>query len=173
MRMIAVLAATIGTIIGSLMPANAAELKLCNDIKQDQERMACLQEHIVLLEGDIVRLEGNIAQLSIDLEQKLGAEASYRLMTVTPGTCLGGAAEGQPPVMVKCDGPEAWRLKVANASAGAHDEDKNKGKGPPTAGTPDKDAKPAVAASPAGQTAPSDQVSWSSKTKPDKGQATK
>jgi hypothetical protein len=172
MRMIAVLAATIGTIIGSLIPANAAELKLCNDIQQDQERMACLQEHIVSLEGDIVRLEGNIAQLSIDLEQKLGAEASYRLMTVAPGTCLGGAGEGQPPVMVKCDGPEAWRLKVANASAGAHDADKNKPKGLPAAG-PDTDAKPAAAAAPAGQTAPSDQTSWSSKTKPDKGQTTK
>ncbi len=93
MRMIAVLAATIGMIIGSLMPASAAELKLCNDIKQDQERMACLQEHIVLLEGDIVRLEGNIAQLSIDLEQKLGAEATYRLVTATDGIALAARAK--------------------------------------------------------------------------------
>jgi hypothetical protein len=163
MRMIAVLVATIGMIIGSLMPASAAGLPSCSDIKQDQDRMTCLQQHIVQLEEDIVRLEGNIAQLSIDLEDKLGSRASYRLMTVTPGACLGGAGEGQPPVMVKCDGPEAWRLKVANASAGAHDKDKNKDKAP---GTPDKDAKPAVAAAPAAEASPSEQGSWVSKTKP-------
>ncbi len=166
MRMIPVLAATIGMILGSLMPASAAELKLCNDIKDDQERMACLQEHIVLLEGDIVKLEGTIAQLAIDLEQKLGAEASYRLVTVTPGTCLGGAAEGQPPVMVKCDGPETWRLKLVNASAGAHDKDKSKGTGQPAAGTPGTDAKPALAAAPAAQAAPGEQGSSVSKSKP-------
>jgi hypothetical protein len=173
MRMIAVPAAMISVIIGSLMPASAAELKLCNDIKNDQERMACLQEHIVLLEDEIVRLEGDIAQLSVDLDQKLGAAASYRLMTVAPGTCLGGAGEGQPPVMVKCDGPEAWRLKLVNASAGAHDEDKKKTKGQPIAEAPDKDGKPVAAAAPAGQGAPSDEGSWSSKTKADKTQVTK
>ncbi len=83
MRTIATLVGSI-CILGNLAPAGAAELKLCDDIKEDQSRMACLQEHIVHLEGDIVRLEGDISQMKIDLEQKLAATPTYKLQASGP-----------------------------------------------------------------------------------------
>jgi hypothetical protein len=183
MRTIVALVGSI-CILGSLAPVGAAELKLCDDIKEDQSRMACLQEHIVHLEGDIVRLEGDISQLKVDLEQKLAATPTYKLQTtgqpqVTgqaqtsgqaqptgqakaagPPMCLGAATESQPPVMVACDHPDAWKLIVANASPDV--KNKNQANKNTSASGGDSNAKPA----PPAQTAPVTQSSSAAKTIP-------
>jgi hypothetical protein len=121
MHKVAGLLASIG-IMGSIVSAPAAELKFCDAIKDDQPRMACLQQHIVQLEGDIVKLEGQIAELKIALEQKLAAGATYKIETAAGTACLQGTEENKAPVMVKCDGPATWALKLANASPDAREK---------------------------------------------------
>jgi hypothetical protein len=115
------------SMMGVAMPAHAAALKYCNDIKDDQGRMACLQDHISHLEEVIVSLDGQVAQLGKDLDQKLSANAVYKLQSVAQGLCLGFAGENQPPIVFTCDHPDSWKLL-----AGA--QTKNK---------PDKPAEPA------------------------------
>ncbi len=126
MRMFGAIVASFCT-VAVAMPAHAAALKYCNDIKDDQGRMACLQDHISHLEEVIVSLDGQVAQLGKDLDQKLSANSVYKLQSVAQGLCLGFAGENQSPIVFTCDHPDSWKLL-----AGA--QTKNK---------PDKPAEPA------------------------------
>jgi len=105
-------------IASAVMPASAVELKFCNDIKDGDSRMACLQDHIAALEGEIVALDGELSQLKIDLEQKLNANGAFKVQAATPeqGLCLGPAAQNQPPLMISCDRPDAWRFLGGKAA---------------------------------------------------------
>jgi hypothetical protein len=96
--------------MGFPMRAHAIGMKFCDDIKDDQSRMACLQEHISHLEETIIALGGQVAALEIELKQKLSAEATFKLRSVAQGKCLGSAGENQPPILVACDKPDSWTL---------------------------------------------------------------
>jgi hypothetical protein len=115
MRMFGAIVASFCT-VAVAMPAHAAALKYCNDIKDDQGRMACLQDHISHLEEAIVSLGGQVAQLGKDLDQKLNANAVYKLQSVAEGMCLGFNGENQPPVTVTCDHPDSWKLLIGAQS---------------------------------------------------------
>ena len=75
--------------IGFAMPAQAIGMQFCDDIKDDQVRMACLQQHITHLEETIVVLGGRVATLENALQKMLAADASYKLKSVAQGKCLG------------------------------------------------------------------------------------
>ena len=96
--------------IGLAMPAHALGMKFCDDIKDDQSRLACLQEHISQLEETIVALGGQVATLEHELEQKLSEGVTYKLRSVAQGKCLGFDGDNKPPTLVTCDHPDAWAL---------------------------------------------------------------
>jgi len=74
--------------IGTTMPAHAIGMQFCDDIKDAQARMACLQQHISHLEETIVALGGKVATLENALQNMLEADASYKLKSVAQGSAL-------------------------------------------------------------------------------------
>ena len=88
MRVFASLVAAL-CMIGTAMPAHAIGMQFCDDLKDDQARMACLQQHISHLEETIVALGGKVATLENALQNVLEADASYKLKSVAQGKCLG------------------------------------------------------------------------------------
>ena len=95
--------------LGFAVPAQALGLAFCDDIKEDQARMACLQEHISHLEETIVALSGRIATLENALDKKLGAEVTYKLQGAG-GKCLGVSGDPPAPSLVDCDSQDSWRM---------------------------------------------------------------
>src|ERR1044071_4808460 len=69
-------------------PAQAIGLPYCDNIKNDQDRMACLQQHISHLEETILALSGRIAALEDSLDKKLGGDITYKIQSVEKGGCL-------------------------------------------------------------------------------------
>ena len=103
--------------IGVVTPAHAfGELKFCDDIKDDQGRMACLQAHISHLEDTILRLDAQIAGMGKELEQKLSANAVYKMESVAQGKCLGFAGANQVLAVLTCDHPDSWKLLTGSQS---------------------------------------------------------
>lgn len=94
---------------GFPMQAHALGMKFCDDIKDDQSRMACLQQHISQLEETIVALGGQVAALEHELGEKLGTGITYKLRSVAQGKCLGLTGDKQP-ALVACDNPDSWIL---------------------------------------------------------------
>ena len=84
MRVIRSLVAAL-CMIGFAMPAQAIGMQFCDDIKDDQARMACLQQHISHLEETIVVLGRHVATLENALQKMLEADASYKLKSVAQG----------------------------------------------------------------------------------------
>jgi hypothetical protein len=96
--------------MGFPMQAHAFGMKFCDDIKDDQSRMACLQEHISHLEETIVALGGRVAALENELTQKLSAQATYKLRSVAQSKCLGLDGDNHAPTLITCDDPGSWTL---------------------------------------------------------------
>jgi hypothetical protein len=107
MRVFAALIAVL-SMIGFAMPAQALGMQFCDDIKDDQARMACLQQHISHLEETILALGGRVAALENALQKMLPADANYKLKSVSLGRCLG--AKNDEVAMVSCDNPDAWSV---------------------------------------------------------------
>jgi hypothetical protein len=91
------------------MPAQAFGLAFCDDIKEDQSRMACLQAHISHLEETIVALSGRIATLENALGHKLGADVTYKFQSAG-GKCLGTAGDPPSPSLADCDSLDSWKM---------------------------------------------------------------
>ena len=68
MRVFASLVAAL-CMIGTAMPAHAIGMQFCDDIKDDQARMACLQLHISHLEESIVALGGKSRRSKMPLRR--------------------------------------------------------------------------------------------------------
>jgi hypothetical protein len=96
--------------MGFPIEAHALGLTFCDDIKDDQSRMACLQAHISHLEQTILALGGRIAALENELTEKLSADVTYKLRSAGQGKCLGLAGQATAPVLVTCDDPASWVL---------------------------------------------------------------
>ncbi len=97
--------------IAFTLPAQAIGMQFCDDIKDDQARMACLQEHISHLEETIVVLGGRIASLENALQKTISTDTSYKLKSVAQGKCLGlGGDKQDAPVLVSCDNPDSWTV---------------------------------------------------------------
>ncbi len=110
MRVFAALIAVL-SMIGFAMPARALGMQFCDDIKDDQARMACLQEHISHLEQTILALGGRVAALENALHDMLAADANYKLKSVALGKCLGVDGEkNDEPALVSCDKPNSWSV---------------------------------------------------------------
>ncbi len=115
--------------IGFAMPAQAIGMQFCDDIKDDQARMACLQQHITHLEETIVVLGGRVATLENALQKMLAADASYKLKSVAQGKCLGlDGDKNDELALVSCEGPDSWSVmsgapikKPAKVAAPAQD----------------------------------------------------
>ncbi|HZP09852.1 hypothetical protein [Methyloceanibacter sp.] len=110
MRVFASLALVLG-MIGFALPAWAAGLQFCDDIKDDQERMACLQQHISHLEQTIIVLGGRIAALENALQSTLASNWTYKLKSAAQdGKCLGLDASKADVALVPCDSPDSWSV---------------------------------------------------------------
>ena len=110
MRVFAGLVAAL-CLIGSVLPAEAVGMQFCDTIKDDQARMACLQEHISHLEETIVALGGRIATLETALQKMISTDTSYKLKSVALGKCLGlGGDSKDEPTLVSCDTPDSWSV---------------------------------------------------------------
>jgi hypothetical protein len=107
-RSLAVIALLFTT--GLVMPAGAAELKFCPDLKDEPARDACFQDHITHLEDDILRLAGDVTALNKALAQKLSASEVYKLQAMAQGKCLGFTGNDQTLSMQSCDRPDSWKL---------------------------------------------------------------
>lgn len=127
-------------------PAAAVEeLKSCDSIKDVAQRMACLQAHISHLEGTLLGLNAEIVDLRHELKAKLAATEVYKLQYVGKGSCLGFAADNQPPAMKTCDHPDSWKL-VPGSQAPGSDTKPATGQKPAQAGaTPGSAPNPAPA----------------------------
>jgi hypothetical protein len=125
------------------MPVQAFGLAFCDDIKDDQSRMACLQEHISHLEETIVALSGRIATVENALDHKLGAEVTYKFQAAAGGKCLGIAGDPPSPSLADCDSEDSWKML-----AGAPIKKPEK-PAPPPPPTPESQSDPANARSPA------------------------
>jgi hypothetical protein len=91
-------------------PMQAHALTFCDDVKDDHDRMTCLQEHISHLEETIVALGGRIAVLETALSGLLSADATYRMKWGTQDKCLGLTGDGKSLAVVGCDNPSSWVL---------------------------------------------------------------
>jgi hypothetical protein len=110
MRVFASLVAAL-CMIGTTMPAHAIGMQFCDDIKDAQARMACLQQHISHLEETIVALGGKVATLENALQNVLEADASYKLKSVAQGKCLGLGGDNKDELtLVTCDTPDSWSV---------------------------------------------------------------
>ncbi len=110
MRVFARLAFVFG-MIAFAVPARAAGLPFCDDIKDDQERMACLQQHISHLEQTIMVLGGRIAALENELQKTLSSDWTYKLKSAgQDGKCLGLDADKANVALVPCDNPDSWAV---------------------------------------------------------------
>jgi hypothetical protein len=110
MRVFASLVAAL-CVIGFTIPAQAIGMQFCDDIKDDQARMACLQQHITHLEETIVVLGGRVAALENALQKMLAADASYKLKSVAQGKCLGLGGDNKDVLtLVTCDNPDSWSV---------------------------------------------------------------
>jgi hypothetical protein len=99
------------SMIGFAMPAQAVGMQFCDDIKDDQARMACLQEHILHLEQTILALGGRVAALENALQKMLASDVSYKLKSAgQDNKCLGLDGDKSAPALVSCDNPDAWSL---------------------------------------------------------------
>jgi hypothetical protein len=108
MRAYAALIAAL-SMIGFTMPAQALGMQFCDDIKDDQARMACLQEHISHLEQTILALGGRVAALENALQAMLVSDVSYKLKSVgQDNKCLG--LDGDKMALVSCDNPDSWAM---------------------------------------------------------------
>ena len=102
MRVFASLVAAL-CMIGIATPAHAIGMQFCDDIKDDQASMACLQQHISHLEETIVALRGARA-VENALQKTIEADASYKLKSVAKGDCLGlGGEKKDELALVSCD----------------------------------------------------------------------
>ncbi len=110
MRALASLVAAVCT-IGFTLPAQALGMQFCDDIKEDQARMACLQEHITHLEQTIVALGGRIATLENALQKAISTDTSYKMKSVAQGKCLGlDGDKNDQLALVSCDTPASWTV---------------------------------------------------------------
>ena len=108
MRAFAALIVALWT-IGFALPAQAIGMQFCDDIKDDQARMACLQQHISHLEETIVALAGRLAAVENALQKTIAADASYKLKSVAKGDCLGLSGEKNDQLaLVSCANPDSW-----------------------------------------------------------------
>jgi hypothetical protein len=113
MRVFAALIAVL-SMTGFAIPAEALGMQFCDDIKDDQARMACLQEHISHLEQTILALGGRVAALENALHNMLAADASYKLKSVALGKCLGLDGDKKDELaLVSCDNPDSWSVMGA------------------------------------------------------------
>jgi hypothetical protein len=149
------------------VPAEAFGLAFCDAIKDDQARMACLQEHISHLEETIVALSGRIATLENALDHKLGADVTYKVQS-TGGKCLGIAGDPPAPSLADCDSGDSWKML-----AGAPVKKPEKPAPPPPPPTPQAPAAAEGAVKPANPCRGLDQVGCGAKPdlcawKPDK-----
>jgi hypothetical protein len=142
MRAIAAIVAALCT-FAFAAPAEALGLTYCDNIKNDQDRMACLQQHISHLEETILALSGRIAALEDALDKKLGSEVTYKIQSVEKGGCLAIEGDQQQPGLVGCDHPDAWKMLAGPPIK------KPEKPAPPPAPTPgEAESKPASTASP-------------------------
>jgi hypothetical protein len=141
MRAIAAIVAALSA-LAFAAPAEAVGLTYCDNIKNDQDRMACLQQHISNLEQTILALSGRIATLENALGNKVSTDITYKIQSVDKDGCIG--LDGNPlrPSLVGCDHPDAWKMV-----AGPPVKKPEKAASPPTP-EPQAGAKPATTASP-------------------------
>src|SRR4026208_2545845 len=125
-------------------PPEALGLTYRDDIKTDQDRMACLQQHISHLEETILALSGRIAALEDSLEKKLSGDITYKIQSVEKGGCLTTEGDQQQPGLIGCDHPDAWKLL-----AGPPIKKPENPPPPPAATSGEAESKPASTASPA------------------------
>jgi hypothetical protein len=111
MRVFAALIAVL-SMIGFTMPAHALGMQFCDDIKDDQARMACLQQHISHLEQTILALGGQVAALENTLQKTLSSDVGYKLKSVgQDNKCLGLDGDKNDEVaLVSCDKPDSWSV---------------------------------------------------------------
>jgi hypothetical protein len=81
MRAIAAIVAALSA-LAFAAPAEAVGLTYCDNIKNDQDRMACLQQHISNLEQTILALSGRIATLENALGNKVSTDITYKIQSV-------------------------------------------------------------------------------------------
>jgi hypothetical protein len=124
-------------------PADAVGLTYCDNIKNDQDRMTCLQQHISNLEQTILALSGRIATLENALGNKVSTDVTYKIQSVDKDGCIGLDGDPLKPSLVGCDHPDAWKMV-----AGPPVKKPEKPAPPPTP-EPQAEAKPASTASPA------------------------
>src|SRR4029078_1377513 len=109
MRALAAIVAALFTLVFAA-PAEALGLAYCDDIKNDQDRMACFQQHISHLEEAILALSGRIAALEEPLDEKLGGDITYKIQSVEKGGCLAIGGDQQQPGLVGCDHADHTRF---------------------------------------------------------------
>jgi len=115
--------------VGFTIPAHAIGMQYCNDIKDDQGRMACLQDHITHLEQALVALGGRIAALENAMQKTISTDTSYKLRSLAQGKCLGlDGDKNDELALVSCDTPDSWSVltgapikKPAKVAAPAQD----------------------------------------------------
>jgi hypothetical protein len=147
MRAFAAIVAALSTpvfMLAAAAPAQAIGLPYCDNMKNDQDRMACLQQHISHLEETLLALSGRISALETALDKKLSAEVIYKLQSVENGGCIGLEGDPQRPGLVGCDHPDAWKML-----AGPQIKKPEK-PASPSEPKPEAEAKPATPPSPAG-----------------------
>jgi hypothetical protein len=152
MRAIAAIAVALFT-VAFAAPAEALGLTYCDNIKNDQDRMACLQQHVSHMEETILALSGRIAALEDALGKKLSADVTYKIQSVEKGGCLAIEGDQQVAGVVGCDHPDAWKMlagppikkpaKPAPASATKPDEAESKPASTSPPATADQGVKPA------------------------------
>lgn len=111
------------------IPAHAIGMQYCSDIKDDQARMACLQDHITHLEQSLVALGGRLAALENATQKTISTDTSYKLRSLSQGKCLGLDGNNNDKLaLVSCDNPDSWSVisgapikKPAKVAAPAQD----------------------------------------------------
>jgi len=141
MRAIAAVVAALSA-LAFAAPAEAVGLTYCDNIKNDQDRMACLQQHVSNLEQTILALSGRIATLENTLGNKVSTDITYKIQSVDKDGCIGLDGNPLSPSLVGCDRPDAWKMV-----AGPPVKKPEKAASPPTP-EPQAGAKPATTASP-------------------------
>lgn len=97
--------------VGFTLPAHAIGMQYCNDIKDDQARMACLQDHITHLEESLVVLGGRVAALETALQKTISTDTSYKMRSVAQDKCLGlDGDKNDELALVSCDNPDSWSV---------------------------------------------------------------
>jgi hypothetical protein len=122
----ALAATVIAFMLAGAASAPAEALEFCDNIKEPDKRMACLQERISSLEETLLALSNQVVDLRNALRQKLDADAVYKLQQVAEVVCLGISGKDRTLDLQSCDHPDSWKLLPGGQKPGKEDKKKKK-----------------------------------------------